>query len=299
MELEGSEHALSAESLYRHVYSPAGRRAGLPRLLAQRKPKRGRRRRNGRREPAIPNRTPIHQRPTKAHLRSQFSHWEGDLMHFRRQRDILLTLQDRRFRLTLVRRLLGIVAAKGMGKVSDLVAVVRDMEDDRLPHAAHEALLDLVRQIEAADDGIPFGDAAGSPLSNRRKSAAARDDTGRQRDHRGGTAGDGSRSGRLSIGAALRGVAGVDPARKLERRQGAPRRHFETGQPDVAFVPGVGCHRAAAVSENRPGTSEWASHLLARRPFKVAAVALANKMARIAWALLVRGGTYRPPVSAS
>jgi len=41
----------------------------------------------------IPNRTPIHQRPTKAHLRSQFGHWEGDLMHFRRQRDILPTLQ--------------------------------------------------------------------------------------------------------------------------------------------------------------------------------------------------------------
>ena len=105
MELDGSEHRVSAESIYRHAYSPFGRQAGLPRLLAQRKPKRGRRRRNGRREPAIPNRTPIHQRPTKAHLRSQFGHWEGDLMHFRRQRDILLTLQERRSRLTLARRL--------------------------------------------------------------------------------------------------------------------------------------------------------------------------------------------------
>ena len=100
MELDGSEHRVSAESIYRHAYSPVGRQAGLPRLLAQRKPKRGRRRRNGRREPAIPNRTPIHQRPTKAHLRSQFGHWEGDLVHFRRQRDILLTLQERRSRLT-------------------------------------------------------------------------------------------------------------------------------------------------------------------------------------------------------
>ena len=107
MEREGSEHALSAESIYRHVYGPAGRRAGLPRLLAQRKSKRGRRRRNGRREPAIPNRMPIHQRPTKAHLRSQFGHWEGDLMHFRRQRDILLTLQERKTRLMLGRRLCG------------------------------------------------------------------------------------------------------------------------------------------------------------------------------------------------
>ena len=30
-----------------------------------------------------------------------------------------------------------------------------------------------------------------------------------------------------------------------------------------------------------------------RRPFKVVAVALANKMARIIWALLTKGGTYR------
>ena len=107
MELEEVEHRVSAESIYRHVYSPAGRHAGLPRQLAQRKAKRGRRRRNGRREPSIPNRVPIHQRPTKAHLRSEFGRWEGDLMHFRRQRDILLTLQERRSRLTLARRLSG------------------------------------------------------------------------------------------------------------------------------------------------------------------------------------------------
>jgi transposase, IS30 family len=49
---------------------------------------------------------PIHLRPTKAHLRSEFGHWEGDLMHFRSQRDILLTLHERRSRLTLARRLL-------------------------------------------------------------------------------------------------------------------------------------------------------------------------------------------------
>lgn len=106
MEREGLDHSVSAESIYRHVYSRAGRQAGLPRQLAQRKAKRGRRRRTGKREPSIPNRTPIHQRATKAHLRSEFGHWEGDLMHFRRQRDILLTLQERRSRLTLARRLL-------------------------------------------------------------------------------------------------------------------------------------------------------------------------------------------------
>ena len=34
-----------------------------------------------------------------------------------------------------------------------------------------------------------------------------------------------------------------------------------------------------------------------RRPFKVVAVALANKIARTIWALLVKGGTYQTPLA--
>lgn len=37
----------------------------------------------------------------------------------------------------------------------------------------------------------------------------------------------------------------------------------------------------------------WVQALLAKRPRKVVAVALANKMARIAWALMARGGIYK------
>ena len=41
----------------------------------------------------------------------------------------------------------------------------------------------------------------------------------------------------------------------------------------------------------------WLAALLARRPTKVAAIALANKMARMAWAMMARGERYKEPVA--
>src|SRR5438046_476128 len=41
----------------------------------------------------------------------------------------------------------------------------------------------------------------------------------------------------------------------------------------------------------------WLTTLLARRPTKVAAIALANKLARMAWALMARGARYNYPVA--
>ncbi len=43
----------------------------------------------------------------------------------------------------------------------------------------------------------------------------------------------------------------------------------------------------------------WLAQMLARKPKMLVTVALANKMARIVWALLVKGGIYRAPVVAA
>ena len=41
----------------------------------------------------------------------------------------------------------------------------------------------------------------------------------------------------------------------------------------------------------------WLTALLARRPTKIAAIALANKIARMVWAMMTRGERYREPVA--
>ena len=50
----------------------------------------------------------------------------------------------------------------------------------------------------------------------------------------------------------------------------------------------------------RRGTTNlpWLADLIARKPTKVAAVALANKTARVAWAVLRNDETYQKPAVA-
>lgn len=45
------------------------------------------------------------------------------------------------------------------------------------------------------------------------------------------------------------------------------------------------------------GHRPWLSALLARRATKVAAIALANKLARIAWAIMARNERYKEPAA--
>lgn len=57
----------------------------------------------------------------------------------------------------------------------------------------------------------------------------------------------------------------------------------------------VGALAFVRSAERRGARRPWLVQLLARRPTKVATVALANKMAQMAWAIMTSGQSYREP----
>ena len=62
----------------------------------------------------------------------------------------------------------------------------------------------------------------------------------------------------------------------------------------------VGALSVVRQAKAHPGKYPWLTKLLARKPAMVAAVALANKMARVAWAVLTKKENYRPhPINAA
>ena len=87
-----------------------------------------------------------------------------------------------------------------------------------------------------------------------------------------------------------------------------PREHSTGGKTRLGGISRAGDERlrqllvlgaTAVIRRAKPGkASPWLIGLLARRPRKLAAVALANKMARIVWAMMTSGEAYRRPATA-
>jgi transposase len=89
-----------------------------------------------------------------------------------------------------------------------------------------------------------------------------------------------------------------------------PKEHSTGGKQRMGSISRAGNERlrcllvvgATAVinAAMKPGSkqmTDWLRALLARKPRKVVAVALANKMARIAWVLMTRGEVCRRPAA--
>ena len=80
----------------------------------------------------------------------------------------------------------------------------------------------------------------------------------------------------------------------LDRRPAAPRPHLEARSVYIRRLLILGGTSLVRYARGAGG-SVWTKQLLARRPTRIVTVALANKAARVIWALLTRGDVYRAP----
>jgi transposase len=206
----------------------------------------------------------------------------------------------------------GIIAPQGPRHVAQLIAAVRDEAEQRVPELARRVLLALAEQLEelaarlAAVGRELLAWHRASPTSQRLATIPGIGPV--IASTLAATVPDPAafRSGReFAAPSALRRAApipaGPDRCRwhrwhragaaaALERRQGAPGQDQQAGR----------CRPAPAADHRRPGGAALAPGGAGQpvaaglaRP-AVAAVALANKMARIAWAVMRHGKEFRP-----
>jgi transposase len=189
----------------------------------------------------------------------------------------------------------GIVAAQRRTGLRELLAVVAEVEDRRLPALARELLQGLVEHLRGLEERTAELD--------RRLVAAARD--GGACERLAAVPGIGPVIA-TALAAAVGDAKTFTSGRPLAAWLGlVPRQHSSGGKERLLGISKRGdgylrrqlMHGARAlvrVSRGREGGLwAWIDGLLARRPFNVVVAAVANKLARIAWVLLSRGETYR------
>jgi transposase len=191
----------------------------------------------------------------------------------------------------------GIVAARRRAGLRELLAVVADPEDRRVPPLARELLRVLAEHLRGLEARVAELD--------RRLLEAARGDAACARLASVPGIGPVIATGLVAaVGDARAFASGRHLAAWLglvprQRSSGGKERLLGLSKRGDTYLRRQLTHGARAlvkVSKGREGKPwAWIDGLLARRPFNVVVAAVANKLARIAWALLRRGEAYRAP----
>jgi transposase len=186
----------------------------------------------------------------------------------------------------------GVIAATGTARVEALLERVAG--DETLPEAARDMIALLGEQIKDLDIRI-------TALETRMKQAHKANPVSQLLETIPG----------VGLIGALSLALTVDPGQFRSARHFAawlgltPRERSTGGKQRMGGISRAGDERlrhllvtgaTAVIRHVKPGSrnaSAWLLSLLERRPRKVVAVALANKMARVVWAMMMSGEAYR------
>ena len=193
----------------------------------------------------------------------------------------------------------GIVAPVGRTGLQQLVAVINDATDKRIPDLVRSCLFALAIQLDALNKQIAI-------LDRRMMGWHKMSEPAKRLDAIPGV-------GPILATALVASVP--DPKAFRSGRDFSawiglvPKQNSSGGKEKLGNITKAGdrylrslfCAGAIAVIRyaQKHGTKHrpWLAKLLERRPARVAAIALANKLARMAWAMMAKGETYKEPVA--
>ena len=234
------------------------------------------------------------RRPTMRFVQVKSAEQQAQLMQHR-VRDLLM--QQRTQLINAMRSHLaelGIIAPQGREGVKELLAIIAHDDNRHLPVDARASLVVLAAQLQALQTMI------GAIEKRIVKQHRASKESKRIQ----------TVPGIGEIGASAIAATVTNPRIFRSGRDFAawiglvPRQMSTGGKPKLGSISKqgdrylrrllvVGAISVLRRAKLHPGKFPWVTQMLARRPFKVVAVALANKMARTAWALMMSGETCR------
>ena len=102
--------------------------------------------------------------------------------------------------------------------------------------------------------------------------------------------------GQFTSGRQLAAWPGVTPLQKSSGGNERLGRIAKMGHRYLRRLLVVGATSRLQAAQRNPATAEpWRLGLVARKPKKLVAVALADKAARVAWVIMARGESWRAP----
>ncbi len=190
----------------------------------------------------------------------------------------------------------GIVASRGRMGVEAILEVLADDEDDRIPDLARECLMPLAselrhvkRQILETDRKILKAHRANSicqrletipgvgPVIATRVVAEVPD------------------PGIFKSGRAFSAWVGLVPKQHSSGGRERLGRITKKGNPELRRLLVAGAMSMIIRAKQLGFTKHpWLSRLLERKPMMVVAIAMANKIGRMIWALMVKGEKFNP-----
>jgi transposase len=196
---------------------------------------------------------------------------------------------------------LGLVAEQGRDGLTKLVAIISDEASVQLlPVVLRQMLQVLVAQLNALQQ--QFGE-----LDRMIQAQHQASDVSRRLESIPGI----GVIGATAITATVTDPSAFETGRDLAAWIGlVPRQNSTGGKEKLGGISKqgdrylrrllvVGATSVVRQARLHPEKYPWITKLLAKKPAKVVAIAVANKTARIAWAIMSKGGTYQSPMLAA